>query len=141
MVAICLGVVDRRSAKRNAEADRRAARELAAEDRRTALRHARLLGELDALVRLAANQRRGGSLDEQKSRDMGAEAATLAALIGPERLPHLSSELNPESEEELRVFMAQDSTEEWQKRAAEAHLALLQLAREIRAEQDSAAPV
>lgn len=135
VVAISLGVVDRRSAKRNADDDRRAARELAAEDRRTALRHARLLGELDALLRLAENQRRGGSSDPQKSRDMGVEAAALTALIGRNRLPHLSSELNPESEDELRAFMEDPSTPEWQRRATEAHLALLQLAREIRAEQ------
>jgi hypothetical protein len=139
VVALVVGAVDRRAAKGNAEKDREAARSLAAEERLAAAQHARRVADFEALLRLAENQRRGGSSDGETRRALGAEAAVLTAMIGPERLPHLSSELNPESETELRAFMEAPDTVEWQKRATEAHLALLQLAREIRDASDGRA--
>ena len=132
VVALVVGAVDRRAAERNAEKDRAAARRLAEDERRAAARHARRMVEFEALLRLAENQRRGGSSDAETRSALGAEAAVLTAMVGPERLPHLSNELNPESEAELRAFMEAPDTLEWQRRAAEAHLALLQITREIR---------
>jgi len=132
VVALVVGGVDRRAAERNAERDREAARRLAENERREAAQHARRMLDFEALLRLAENQRRGGSSDAETRSELGAEAAVLTAMIGPERLPRLSQALNPESEAELRDFMDAPGTVEWQKRAAEAHLALLQITREIR---------
>ena len=132
VLALALGVTDRRAAQRNAEDDRRAARALAEDERRAALRQAHLLVELEALLRLAENQRRGGSSDAEESSRLGSEAATLTGLIGPERLPHLSAQLNPESDAELRDYMQASDTPEWQRRAVEAHLALRRTVEELR---------
>lgn len=140
VAAIWVGAVDRRNAQRIADEDRRNAQRIAEDDRRAALRQSRLMFELDAALRLAENQRRGGSSDQAESSRMGTEAGVLAGLLGPELLPHLSSELNPESEDELREYMAQADTPEWKRRAVEAHLALRRIVRELREESRPEGP-
>jgi|GEM_PF-1800035 len=134
VAAVWVGARDRRNAQRIADEDRRHAQRIAEDDRRAALRQSRLMFELDAALRLAANQRRGGSDDKNERARMGTEAAVLTGFLGPELLPHLTSELNPETDEELRRYMADPKTEEWKRRATEAHLAMLRVVRDLRAE-------
>lgn len=55
--------------------DRVSTRTIAAEDRRTALERAKLMFDLETLLRLLENRNRGGSTDTQESRCMGAEAS------------------------------------------------------------------
>lgn len=87
IVGIITGIVDRRSARRTAEADRRAS-----------ARQARLMFEWEAAQRLAINLARGGHTDPVISKDMGAEALALIALLGPERVPHMWEERVGKSE-------------------------------------------
>ncbi|ROP74080.1 hypothetical protein EDF19_0155 [Curtobacterium sp. PhB115] len=137
VAAVWVGARDRRNAQRIADEDRRHAQRIAEDDRRAALRQSRLMFELDAALRLAANQRRGGSTDKDERARMGTEAAVLTGFLGPELLPHLTSELNPETDEELRRYMADPGTEEWKRRATEAHLAMLRVVRDLRAETEA----
>jgi hypothetical protein len=65
---------------------------------------------------------------------MSTEAGVLTGLLGPELLPHLSNELNPGSEDELRAHMAKSDTPEWQRRAIEAQLVLRRIVEALRDE-------
>lgn len=112
--------------------DRKNARKIAAEDRLMAIRHGRLTFEMEALIRLSLNLQRGGSNDVQKSRDRGAEAGAIIGAIGPERLPHNWEKRIEKTEEELRAFVADESKEDWLRRAVEAQLALMEVTEEIR---------
>lgn len=112
--------------------DRKTARKIAAADRLMAIRHGRLTFEMEALLRLTQNLRRGGSDDTQKSRDMGAEAGAIIGAIGPERLPRNWENRIEKTEEELRAFVADESKEDWLRRAVEAQLALMEVTEEIR---------
>lgn len=134
VVALVVGALDRRNAKRIAEEDRRHTERVAEEDRRAATRQAWLMFELESALRLAENQRRGGSSDPEEASRLGTEAGVLVGLLGKERVPHLAKELNPETEEELRTYMARDDTPEWKRRAVEAHLAAVAIAEELRGE-------
>src|SRR5450756_483483 len=67
--------------------DRENARQIAAEDRRAALEHAKLMFDLDVLLRLSENFERAGHVDKEVAKDMGAEARALLNVLGPERLP------------------------------------------------------
>lgn len=134
VVALVVGAIDRRSAKENAEKDREAASRLAEDERRATAKHASRMVDFEALLRLAENQRRGGSTDAEKRSELGAEAAVLSALVGADRLPYLAGALSPETDTELRALVEAPDTTEWQRRAAEAQLALLEVAREIHQE-------
>lgn len=111
--------------------DRQNAQRIAEEDRATAIRHGQLLFEQEALLRLAQNLDRGGYSDAQVRRDKGAEAQALIGAIGKDRLP-LSWELRiKKNRDELVAFIADESHEGFLRRAAEAHIALMDVSDEI----------
>ncbi|MDR6171561.1 hypothetical protein [Curtobacterium sp. SORGH_AS_0776] len=112
--------------------DRRSARAIAAKDRAVGIRQAHLLFELDSLLRLEANLRRGGSNDIQKSRDMGAEAGALIGAIGPERLPLNWEKRIGKTDDELREFSNDDKNLDWLRRSVEAQRALSAVVSELR---------
>jgi len=119
--------------------DRRNSRRIADEDRRAALKHARLMFELEALLRLSQNLRRGGHSDDQISQDMGAEASALIAAIGPHRLPRLTKERVPETRDELVDIMTSEADKHWLRGSIKTHLALTSVVQEIEAEAQTAA--
>lgn len=111
--------------------DRRNAREIAEEDRRVALRQSQLLFEQSALLRLAQILDRAGHTDPQISKDMGAESQALIGAIGRGRLP-VSWDLRiKRSRDGLLDFVDDVTNESWQRRAVEAHIALMDVAQEI----------
>ncbi|PPB50520.1 hypothetical protein C4K88_01080 [Arthrobacter pityocampae] len=112
--------------------DRRAARKIAEEDRRAALLHGKLLFEMEALLRLTQNLRRGGSSDSQTSKDMGAEAGALIGALGPDLLPQSWDLRIGQTEEELLRFVADEEQPGYLRRSAEAQIALGRVAEEIR---------
>ena len=104
--------------------DRRNARSIAAKDRELAVRHAKLMFELESLLRLGQIRRRGGHVDKEKSKDMGAEAAALVGALGAERLPKNWLGAVERDDAGLRAFLDDESNEEWQRKAVEVQLAL-----------------
>jgi hypothetical protein len=112
--------------------DRENARKIAAEDRRTALLQGKLMFELEALLRLSQNLRRGGHEDTGISKDMGAEAGALIGAIGPERLPTNWDKRVAQTPEELRAFVQDETKQDWLRRAVEAQLALMAVSEELR---------
>ncbi len=58
------------------------ARKIAAEDRRVALEQAKLMFDLEQLLRLLENGNRGGSTDALERARLGAEALSLIGLLG-----------------------------------------------------------
>jgi hypothetical protein len=117
--------------------DRRNARRIADEDRRAALKQAHMMFELQALQRLAQNTTRGGHIDSNISKDMGAEWAALVGAIGPERVPINWASLVDLPPEEIEAKLADGSTPEWLKKSIEAHKALAAVAEEIRRENEA----
>lgn len=113
--------------------DRRNSRRIAAEDRGAALEHGQLMFEQEALLRLLQNLRRGGHSDTAVSRDMGAEAGALISALGPDRLPHNWAKRVAQTDDELFAYIDDEEQPEWQRRAVEAHIALNDVTREIRA--------
>lgn len=113
--------------------DRRNSRRIAAEDRRAALEHGQLMFEQEALLRLLQNLRRGRHSDTAVSRDMGAEAGALISALGPGRLPHSWAKRVAQTDDELFAYIDDEEQPEWQRRAVEAHIALNDVTREIRA--------
>lgn len=111
--------------------DRRAARGIAAEDRRVALEQAKLMFDLEALLRLSQNIERGGHTDGQIGLDMGAEAAAILNLIGPERLPKTWAVYRRATLAEAREIAECEDTAAWKCNAIEVHLELDRVAREI----------
>lgn len=111
--------------------DRRNARKIAAADRRTALLQGKLMFELEMLTRLSQNLRRGGHVDTNVSKDMGAEAGALIGAIGEERLPKNWDKRVAQTKEELREYVADETQEDWQRRAVEAQLALMAVSEEL----------
>jgi len=112
--------------------DRRTVREIAAEDRRASLEHAKLMFDLEALLRLSQNLERGGHTDSTVSKDMGAEAAALVNLIGPERLPVTWAAKRGSTLDEAREFAAREDTPPFKKHSIEVHLELDRVAQRIR---------
>ena len=84
------------------------ARSIAAEDRRAALEQAKLMFDLDALLRLLENQNRGGSTDYLERKQLGGEAMALVGLIGPERLPRLWKRRIGHDNDGLRAKLGDD---------------------------------
>ncbi|MFF2622456.1 hypothetical protein [Oerskovia jenensis] len=103
--------------------DRRNARSIAAEDRRSALRHAKLMSDLELLSRLLENLNRGGSSDPDESKRMGAEALTLIGLLGPEILPSLW-EARVGDDAKLRALASEDEFPLWKRNAIDVQLAV-----------------
>lgn len=121
IIGVLTGIVDRRSARRLAE-----------EDRRASAKQARLMFEWEAAQRLAINLARGGHTDPVTSKDMGAEALALTALLGPDRVPHMWAERVGKSDDEMQAFVDDQSNERWLRHAAEAERAMNKIAQEIR---------
>lgn len=86
VVALCIGITDRRAADTRARKDRLAADARADADRR----EARLLAEhrfrLDKLVQLAKNVSDPGHTDAKIKRQLSAERVALLEVLGPEGL-------------------------------------------------------
>lgn len=114
--------------------DRVNARRIAAEDRRAALEQAKLMFDLEALLRLLENQNRGGSSDDLERKRLGAEAMAIVGLIGPDRLPRLWQRRIGEDDNGLRAKLDDDekTTPEFLKWAIEVQLALNEVVEEIR---------
>ncbi|WP_145998859.1 hypothetical protein [Brevibacterium linens] len=98
VVALCMGVTDRRAADARAREDRQRADDRAREDRLAADqradldRHeARILADhhfrLSMLVRLARNVNDPGHTDKKISSQLAAERAALLHVLGPDGLP------------------------------------------------------
>ena len=104
--------------------DRRNARSIAAKDREHAVRQAKLMFERESLLRLGQIRRRGGHVDKEKSKDMGAEATALVGALGAERLPKNWLGAVERDDAGLRAFVDDESNEEWQRKAVEVQLAL-----------------
>ncbi len=113
--------------------DRRNARRIADADRASALRHSHLMFELEALTRLTQNLNRGGSSDDLERAQMGAEALTLVGVLSPDRIPELW-ERKVGSDDRLRAAFADPEMPEYKKEALEAQLAISAVLREIREE-------
>jgi len=113
--------------------DRRTQREIAKADRVESLRHAQLLFEQTQLLRLLENNRRGGSSDKLESARLGAEAAGIVGMLGPDRLP-LSwvFDVDDDPDFDLKAFVADDKSPLWQRKTAEVQLALNKVTAEIR---------
>lgn len=111
--------------------DRKAAREIAAEDRRASLEQAKLMFDLEVLLRLSQNLERGGHKDQAISHDMGAEAAALINLIGPDRLPVTWAAKRGSSLDEAREYAQREDTPAFKKHSIEVHLELVRVAQRI----------
>lgn len=112
--------------------DRVNSRQIAAEDRRAALAQAKLMFDLEALLRLLENQNHGGSTDDQERKRLGAEAMALVGLIGPDRLPILWKRRIGHDDDELREKLAEGSdSPDFIKWAVEVQLALNKVVVEI----------
>lgn len=113
--------------------DRVNARKIAAADRKAALAQAKLMFDMEALLRLLENQNRGGSTDDLERKRLGAEAMALVGLIGPERLPILWQRRIGHDDEELQEKLADGSdSPDFIKWAIEVQLALNKVVDEIR---------
>ena len=114
VIALVLGVLDRRNARRIAEADRR---------------FQRLSREHELLEKLLENYNRGGSSDREETNRMGAEALTLIGAIGPERLPEFW-ESHVSTDEKLGELLDDATMPDWKKDAIRVQLAMNQNRRE-----------
>ncbi len=112
--------------------DRRHAQCLAKDDRATMIRQSQLLFEQDALLRLAQNLDRGGYSDAEVRKDKGAEAQALIGALGSTRLPLSWDHRINKTRHELVKFVADETNESYLRRAAEAHIALLDVSDQIR---------
>jgi hypothetical protein len=113
--------------------DRKHSRLIAEEDRKAALLQAKLLLDLEALMRLLENRNRGGSSDRQESARLGAEALSLVGLIGRERIPRQWSRQVSDSDEALREYFDDPDLPAYKKDAIEAQLAVNGVLAEIKA--------
>lgn len=120
--------------------DRRNARAIAAKDRAVSIRQAKLMFELETLLKLSQNLRRGGHTDEETRKDMGAESGALIGAIGAERLPRNWENRIEKDDAGLREFVADATQPEWLRNSVEAQVALNSVAEELGqliAEQDA----
>lgn len=122
IVALVISALDRRNARRIADADRA-----------SSLRHGHLMFELQALTRLSENLNRGGSTDRQEVARMGAEALTLVGVLSPERVPELW-ERKVGDDDRLRAAFADPDMPDYKKEAIEAQLGISAVLRDIRNE-------
>jgi hypothetical protein len=122
IVALVVSALDRRNARRIADADRA-----------SSLRHAHLMFELEALTRLSQNLNRGGTTDPLERARMGAEALTLVGVLSPARLPELW-ERKVGDDDRLRAAFNDTEMPDYKKEALETQLAISAVLREIRKE-------
>lgn len=122
IIALVVSALDRRNARRIADADRA-----------SALRHAHLMFELEALTRLSQNLNRGGSTDDLERAQMGAEALTLVGVAGPKRVPRLW-ERKVGDDDRLLAAQERPDMPDYKKDALEVQLAVNAVLREIRRE-------
>jgi hypothetical protein len=115
VLALVLGELDRRNARRIAAADRR---------------FQRLARENELLQRLLENYNRGGSSDPAESQRMGSEALTLIGSIGEDRLPGFW-ESHVSSDEVLTALLDDETMPDWKKDAIRVQLALNASRREL----------
>lgn len=120
IVALVVSALDRRNARRIADADRA-----------SSLRHAHLMFELEALTRLSQNLNRGGTTDPLERARMGAEALTLVGVLSPARLPELW-ERKVGDDDRLRAAFNDTEMPDYKKEALETQLAISAVLREIR---------
>ena len=113
--------------------DRRNARRIADADRASALRHAHLMFELNTLTRLSENLNRGGSTDPLETARMGAEALTLVGVLSPKRLPELW-ERKVGDDDRLRAAFSNAEMPGYKKETLETQLAISTVLRDIRKE-------
>ena len=111
--------------------DRENAREIAAKDRRANLEQARLMFDLDALARLSRNLERAGHVDQQVAKDMGAEAAALLNVLGPDRLPRTWADKRKGTLTEAATAMDDPDLPDWKKDAIEVALELRRVGERI----------
>ncbi|RAX48946.1 hypothetical protein DQ353_12565 [Arthrobacter sp. AQ5-05] len=112
--------------------DRRNARAIAARDREVAVRQAKLMFEMEALLRLAQIRRRGGHVDKDISKDMGAEAGALVGALGADRIPRNWAGAVDRDEAGLLEFISDESKEGWQRDSVEVQVALNAVTAELR---------
>ena len=122
IVALLVSALDRRNARRIADADRA-----------SSLRHSHLMFELDALARLSQNLNRGGTTDAMERARMGAEALTLVGVLNPDRVPELW-ERRVGNDDRLRAAFNDADMPDHKKQAIETQLAISAILREIRQE-------
>ncbi|WBM80674.1 hypothetical protein KIV56_04555 [Cryobacterium breve] len=132
IVALVVSSLDRQNTRQIAASDREAARSLSAEDRTASLRQSQLLFEQETLLRLLENARHGGSTDDLKRADLGAEAGALIGLFGPDRLPLNWANRVAKTSEELEAFAADESKQPFLRYAVEVQLALEEVTTQIR---------
>lgn len=111
--------------------DRENAREIAAKDRRANLEQARLMFDLDALARLSRNLERAGHVDQQVAKDMGAEAAALLNVLGPDRLPRTWADKRKGTLTEAATAMDDPDLPDWKRDAIEVALELRRVGERI----------
>lgn len=111
--------------------DRKVAREIAAEDRRASLEQAKLMFDLEVLLRLSRNIERAGHTEPAVVKDMSAEAAALLNIIGAERLPLTWADKRGSTEDQAREYMAKPDTPPYKRHAVEVHLEINRVTRRI----------
>lgn len=111
--------------------DRRNARAIAAKDRAVNIKQAKLMFELEALLKLGQNLRRGGHIDKVISKDMAAEAGALIGAIGEKRLPRNWDKGVQKDDNGLIEYMNDESTPEWKRDSVEVQLALNAVSEEL----------
>ena len=112
--------------------DRVASRKIAAEDRCAALERAKLMFDLDVLLKLLEKNNRGGSTDRAEASRMGAEALTFVGMIGPELLPRQWARGIERDDEGLRALLVEEGVPEFVQDAIESQLAINAVLRRIR---------
>ncbi|PWC03076.1 hypothetical protein [Agromyces badenianii] len=113
--------------------DRANARRIAAEDRRASLEQAKLMFDLEALLRLLENLNRGGSTDTQESRRMGSEALSLIGLLGPDLLPTQWQRRVGRDDEGFQTLLKDPGFPEFKKDAIEVQIAVNRVTRRVQA--------
>lgn len=111
--------------------ERATMRTIAAEDRIAALEQAKLMFDLDVLLRLSHNIERAGHVDPTISKDMGAEARALLNVLGPDRLPQTWEDKRKNTLAEACEYAQREDTPAYKRHAIEVHLELDRVARRI----------
>jgi hypothetical protein len=108
--------------------DRATAREIAAKERE----QAKLIFELEQLLRLLENRNRGGSPEKDESARLGAEALTLVGMLGPDLLPEQWSRQVEKDDDGLRAIAAEPDFPQYKKDAIEVQIAMNATMRRLR---------
>lgn len=120
IVALIVSALDRRNARKIADADRAAS-----------LHHARLLFELEMASRLLENNNRGGSTDAIERAQLGAEALTMIGILGRGRVPRQWARRVDRDDDGLSDLLADPDLPDFKKDAVETQLAVNAILRAI----------